>query len=131
MFSEFGRHITGSKAASILGFAIVGGTSHQASLARIGLKLVQRGHKFTLLLNSEDELSHARLACEPFRSLNVLNFSGQAGVGTQQWRTRIPRDPAKVYINSFAFGDCLTHLDNDFWGRRVGFNICMPQKRLL
>lgn len=89
-------HLIASEAASILGFAIVGGTSHQASLARIGLELIQRGHKFTLLLSSEDELSHSRLAYDPFSLLNVLNFSGPAGVGTMEWRARLPRDPAKA-----------------------------------
>ena len=92
-------HFSALEAASILGFAIVGGTSHQASLARIGLELVDRGHNFTLLLSSEDVLSHTRLAYGPFRSLTVLNFSGPAGVGTQEWRARMPRDPTKAGYN--------------------------------
>lgn len=91
----FGSFVT-SRSASILGFSIVGGTSHQAAIARIGLELVERGHNFSLLLSSEDELSHSRLAHNPFGALNVLNFSGPPGIGTQEWRAQIPRDPTKA-----------------------------------
>lgn len=84
------------EAASILGFGTIGATSHQASLAAIGLELVRRGHTFRLLLSAHDELSRSRLAHEPFKALNVLNFSGPPGVGTQKWRESVPRDPAKA-----------------------------------
>lgn len=84
------------EAASILGFAIIGATSHQASLATIGLELVRRGHTFKLLLSVHDELSRSRLAKEPFKALEVLNFTGPPGVGTQEWRESVPRDPAKA-----------------------------------
>lgn len=84
------------QAASVLGFASVGSTSHQASLGTIGLELVRRGHSFTLLLSSRDELSHSRLAHEPFNVLDVMNFSGPSVIGTQEWRENIPRDPAKA-----------------------------------
>ena len=88
--------LVGSRAASILGFSLVGSTSHQAPLGRIGLELTQRGHKFTVLLSSQDELSHSRLAYDPFGGLNVLNFSGPARNGTQQWRAGIPRATGKA-----------------------------------
>lgn len=84
------------EAASILGFSLPGGTSHQAAMSTIGLELTRRGHTFTLLLSSADELSHSRLAHEPFDTLKVLNFSGPPGVGTQAWRETIPRDPAEA-----------------------------------
>ena len=80
------------EAASVLGFSVMGGVPHQALVATIGLELVRRGHTFTLLLHSYDELSHSRLAVEPFRALNLLKISGPSGVGTQEWRENILRD---------------------------------------
>ncbi len=85
-----------AEASSILGFAIVGGTSHQASLANMGLELMKRGHNFTLLLSSEDAVSQARLSRQPFSAVRQMNFSGPPHIGSHDWLMSIPRDPQKV-----------------------------------
>ena len=85
-----------AKASSILGFAIVGGTSHQASIAHMGIELMKRGHNFTLLLSSEDEVSQALLARESFRAIRKIKFSGPSWIGSWDWLRSIPRDPQKA-----------------------------------
>ena len=85
-----------AKAASILGFAVVGGTSHQASVAHIGLELLKRGHNFTLLISSADTISQARLARAPFSSIQQLRWSGPSWIGTDAWLRSLPRDPQEV-----------------------------------
>ena len=86
-----------SAAKSILGFASIGATSHQAVLARIGLELRERGHDFAMLVSSEDALTLARFAQDPFKDLRQIVWSGPAEIGSNQFLNKIPRDPAKVY----------------------------------
>ena len=81
---------------SILGFATIGGSSHQASIAHIGLELMKRGHNFTLLLSSEDTASQTRLGREPFSVIKQIKFSGPDDIGTDGWLRRVPRDPEQA-----------------------------------
>ena len=85
-----------TEAAAILGFAIPGGASHYASVAGIGLDLMHRGHKFTVLVSSEDTVAQRRMAKDPFRAVKVLKFKGPANIGNDIWRINIPRDPSQV-----------------------------------
>ena len=88
--------VTGTaRAKSIVGFAAPGATSHIAAFATIGVELVRRGHNFTLLLSSEDTLGQARVA-RGFESIDLLSFSGAAGVGSEGWLRGFTRDPKKA-----------------------------------
>lgn len=88
--------LQGSSAKSVLGFACPGATSHQAGFATVGLELIKRGHRFTLLMSSGDIHGQTRLARDPFHKIPKLNFSGSPDVGTEAWLRQVKRDPQKV-----------------------------------
>ncbi|KAK9826069.1 hypothetical protein WJX74_009969 [Apatococcus lobatus] len=58
---------------------------------------MKRGHNFTMLMSSGDELGQARLARKPFDALRKLNFSGPPDVGTETWLRQLKRDPVKDF----------------------------------
>ena len=80
------------QAASILGFALVGGQGHQLPMLRAGQELASRGHSFTMLISEHDEITRDLLTSKAFPGLNLLTFQGPADVGTRQWFSSIPRD---------------------------------------
>ena len=89
-----------SEAKAVIGFATTGATSHQAAIARIGVELVARGHDFALLLSTEDHLTNSRLSHGQFQSVRVVNFTGPAKLGHNEWLNELPRDPQEVRPSS-------------------------------
>ena len=85
-----------TKASSILGFALVGGQGHQLPMLRMGRELASRGHNFTMLLSSADEISRTLLQSKAFPGLEIVSFVGPPHLGTRQWFEGLPRDPQKA-----------------------------------
>lgn len=84
------------QAASILGFALVGGQGHQLPMLRVGQELASRGHSFSMLISEHDEITKELLTSKAFPGLELLMFKGPADIGTRQWFTSIPRDPKQA-----------------------------------
>ena len=83
-------------AVSVLGFALIGGRSHQYCVLRIGQELAARGHNFTLLVSDKEKLSVQELGSKAFPGLNVAQFAGPPGVGSSEWFQALSRDTKKV-----------------------------------
>ena len=75
-----------ASASSILAFATVGARSHQLGMLKIGEELVRRGHRFTLLLSSE-EAAHTYLV----PNMTSVTFHGPPRLGTLDWFTNMSR----------------------------------------
>lgn len=85
-----------AEASSVLGFALVGGQGHQLPMLRLGRELSSRGHNFTMLLSTADEISRTLLQSQAFAGLNIISFDGPPYLGTRQWFEGLPRDPQKA-----------------------------------
>ncbi len=88
--------INDSTAKAVIGFAGTGAVSHQAAFARVGLELVERGHKFAILVSAGDKLTQARFAKPPFENLRQILYSGPPELGTDKWLSNLERAPQKV-----------------------------------
>lgn len=83
-------------AVSVLGFALIGGRSHQHCVLRIGQELAARGHNFTLLVSDKENVDVQRLGSKAFPGLNVVQFAGPPGLGSFEWFQALSRDIRKV-----------------------------------
>ena len=66
------------------------------SCARVGHELVNRGHNFTVLISSSDDISQQTFNSRNTPGMQVLTFQGTAGVGTLEWASNLSRDPVQV-----------------------------------
>lgn len=80
--------------SSILGFSMVGTSSHQMLLLKIGQELVNRGHTFSLLVTTYDTMSLQVVS--GVSNIQVLMFQGPLYAGTEEWAARLPQDPQEV-----------------------------------
>ena len=88
--------ISDVKAVSVLGFALIGGRSHQHCVLRIGQELAARGHNFTLLVSDKENLTVEKLGSKAFPGLIVVQFAGPPGLGSFEWFQALSRDTKKV-----------------------------------
>ena len=80
--------------SSILGFSMVGTSSHQMLLLKIGQELITRGHTFSLLVSAYDAMSLQVVF--GVSHIQVLTFQGPLYAGTEEWAARLPQDPQEV-----------------------------------
>lgn len=91
----------------ILGFVMVGTSSHQMLRLKIGRELISRGHTFSLLVNAYDALSLQVVSRVP--GIQVLRFQGPLYAGTEEWAA----SPQEVrFVVKPKQGACPQHVSN-------------------
>jgi len=89
----------------ILGFVMVGTSSHQMLRLKIGRELISRGHTFSLLVNAYDALSLQVVSGVP--GIQTLRFQGPLYAGTEEWAAS-PQEVRFVVFCTEAQARCLS-----------------------